>query len=198
MVTAALVTFNREREIRKVEAHLRASGLFADVIVWRNKPSDNRMVYGRYLAAAQARTELIYTQDDDCLVDNLEELVDAFDGKHLVSALKPNVADVYKKKFGRAQVTLVGWGAVFRRDWLSVFDRYIEHYGVDDLLLREADRIFTLLLNRPHHSLPAKIREFPSAVSERALSQQRNHWSYFYAAVERAAAIKASARSVPS
>ena len=64
-----------------------------------------------------------------------------------------------------AKVTLVGWGAVFRRDWLSVFDRYVERYGVDDLLLREADRIFTLLLNRPHHSLPAKIRSGQGATS---------------------------------
>ncbi len=189
-ITAVLTTFDREEEVRRVEKHLRSTGLFADVLVWRNTRHQNRMVYGRYLAAAQARTPLIYTQDDDCLVDNIGELIAAFDGKHLVSAMKPDaIARYEEQRRRRAQVTLLGWGSVFRREWIGVLNRYVVRHGVDELLLREADRVFTLLLDRPHHVVPARIQEFTCARDPRALSMQKSHWEHYRVAVERATAI---------
>ena len=196
-ITAVLTTFDRAEEVRQVEKHLRATGLFRDVLVWRNTHSDNRMVYGRYLAASQARTPLIYTQDDDCLVDNIAELIAAFDGEHLVSAMKPDaIARYEEQRRRRAQVTLLGWGSVFRREWISVLDRYISRYGVDELLLREADRVFTLLLDRPHHVVPAKIHEFTCARDPRALSMQKSHWEHYRVAVARTTAILKVARAL--
>jgi hypothetical protein len=196
LITAVLTTFDREQEFRRVEKHLRDSGVFADIIVWKNSPRDNRMVYGRYLAAAQARTPLIYTQDDDCLVRNIGGLIAAFDGKHLVSAMKPDAVERYEShKKRRAQPTLLGWGSVFRTEWISVLDAYTARYGVDSLLLREADRVFTVLLNRPHHVLPADIEEFTCARDTRALSMQKSHWEHYRMAVERAQSLLAPPRS---
>jgi hypothetical protein len=58
----------------------------------------------------------------------------------------------FQQKYESTGCTLVGWGAYFSRDKISVFDKYIERYGMDDHLYREADRIFTYL-NKPFNTI---------------------------------------------
>lgn len=60
---------------------------YADVIVWDNSIRDNRRIYSRFLAMAEADTEVCYTQDDDCLVpqSTQQALLDAWEPGVIVS-----------------------------------------------------------------------------------------------------------------
>lgn len=64
-VTACLVTRGDQPE--KMDEIIR-SLVFANVKVWDNSRHEDRKCYGRYRAAAEATTELVYFQDDDVLV----------------------------------------------------------------------------------------------------------------------------------
>lgn len=138
-VTAVLIT--REREYPK---EINLDG-FGEVLIRTECPS----IYERYLTAAKAKNDIIYVQDDDAIVD-YAELFTHYDGR-LTNAMTEHHARAYSDpSWGGA--TLVGWGCFFPKSALAVFDRYIEKYGVDAHLLREADRIFTVM-NRPHNTL---------------------------------------------
>jgi hypothetical protein len=189
-VSAVLVTYQRSAESARIEDHLASSGFFREVLVWTNTAADNRMLYGRYLAAAEAAYEVVYTQDDDCRVDNIADLLDGFDGERLICGMTARSRPRYEKMVqGTAQAALLGWGAVFRREWIRVLDPYLEKFGADPLFLREADRVFTVLLNRSHVMLPAAIQDFRCAHEPSALWRQPDHWQLLDEAVRRAAGL---------
>ena len=166
--------------------HLATSGFFREVLVWTNTVGSNCMVYGRYLAAARASFDIVYTQDDDCMVENIGELLDLFDGERLICAMKPDSLERYScKEYGGGRIALLGWGAVFRREWLAVLDRYVARFGQDALLRREADRIFTMLLDRPYRAIETRIRPFPCAAGPHALWRDPQHSAYLEEAVKR-------------
>lgn len=104
---------------------------FDELIVWNNAEKDaDERVYGRYLAAYQARNDVIVTHDDDCVVPDLHNLVKRWRGGLLV-----NVPGGEKP--------WLAWGGVFdRRDALAAFGRYLQRYPADDDLLDWADVIF--------------------------------------------------------
>lgn len=143
-------------------------GFFDEIIIKTESPS----VYQRYLSAAQAKNEIIYVQDDDCLV-NYQKLFEKYDGRITNTMTLP-----FQKKYEEMGCTLVGWGCYFPKSMLNVFDKYIEKYGCleDPHLFREADRIFTYLnkpfntIIQPHEDLlqtqdrmSLEPRHFPSA-----------------------------------
>jgi hypothetical protein len=103
-------------------------------------------VYKRYELAKQVKNDIIYVQDDDCLV-NYQNLFKHYDGRITNTMTLP-----FKQKYDDMGCTLVGWGAYFPKSMLSVFDKYIEKYGMDEHLYREADRIFTYL-NKPFNTI---------------------------------------------
>lgn len=115
---------------------------FDEILIQVNCPS----VYHRYLAAAKAKNSVVYVQDSDCMV-NYQVLLSKYDGR-----LTNTMTKEFQKKYEDMECTLVGWGCYFDKSMLSVFDRYIAKYGVDQHLLREADRIFTYL-NRPFNTV---------------------------------------------
>jgi GT2 family glycosyltransferase/predicted TPR repeat methyltransferase len=86
-------------------------------------------------------------------------------------------------------MSLVGWGAFFKKGAEQVLQRYIERFGEDELLCREADRIFSLLMNRPHRSLLAEVADLAGASGPEALSVEADHLERSGAAVARALAI---------
>lgn len=179
-----------------------------EVVIWNNDPEvplclrgenvrvvsspRNVKTFGRYLCAYHARNDVIYTQDDDWIVGGIREIYDAFrrDSSRIAHGLHPkhfavNRGNVYET----AQMSLVGWGALFRKEWIEVFDRYVERYGYDDVLLREADRVFSLLLNRRHTSLLVDVVPLSGANDERALWRQEEHRDAATEAVRRALGI---------
>jgi hypothetical protein len=113
------------------------SGLPADEVIVVNAPG--RGLYARYEAIEQAKHDVIYTQDDDCLVD----------ASAVVAEYEPGAVTCNMPSWKRPEypdgIALVGWGAVFHRNMVKVFGRYLSRFPADDLFLREADRVFTKL-----------------------------------------------------
>ena len=117
-------------------------GFFDEILVREESPS----VYQRYELAKQAKNDLIYVQDSDCMV-NYQNLFKKYDGRITNTMTLP-----FQRQYEPLGCTLVGWGTYFHKSALSIFDKYIAKYGVDAHLLREADRIFTYL-NRPFNTV---------------------------------------------
>jgi len=147
-ISCILITRHKEYPQMVLE-RLDLPGFFDEIIIVTECPS----VYHRYLAAMKAKNEIIYVQDDDCMV-NFQVLFSKYNGQITNAMTKPFI-----EKYKDIDCTLIGWGAFFPKSMLSVFDRYISKYGVDAHLLREADRIFTSLnkpwntINMPHEDL---------------------------------------------
>lgn len=181
LVSAILVNYKRPEEMKAVVADLSRYWFIDEILIHDNSAGRNVMCYGRYLSLPRAKNEAIYVQDDDCIIENLAELYGVFDGTKLVNGMKPERAGAYQ---GRD--SMMGWGAFFMRSWASVLGRYIDKYGEDEVLIRESDRIFTTLLEVPRMTLPAYVRDFPSAMAPFALSLQPEHEQMKRIALERA------------
>ena len=211
-VSACLVSWKRPENMRRIVQQLRTQRLIDDILVWNNDPTSylnldglegvtvieserNEVTYGRFLCMQRARHEIIYTQDDDCLVPNIRELYETFrlDPTRIAHNLKlGHLAANSDNLFGTAHMALVGWGAVLRREWTGVFDRYVDRFGKDELLRRKADRLFSILLNRRHRSLPIVVADLPGATGNEALSVRDDHLELTRKAVERALALLAT------
>jgi hypothetical protein len=115
---------------------------YDEVVIWDNsRRSRDLAAYGRYEAIKEARAEVIYFQDDDCLVTCHERLLGAYeDGKLL--------ANMPARRLDYTDTVLVGWGSLFRRDLPErAFARYADRYPTDDEQFRRigADFIFPML-----------------------------------------------------
>lgn len=142
-------------------------------------PHANLGPYGRYVTARKCSTDLIFTQDDDFRVDNVEAIYhEALARPDDITLCMDKGHVAYGKKhyqFGDAEMGLVGWGAMFRKKHLEVFRNYTERYGWDDLLLSKADRIFTMLQNRKHNILLAKGKMLPGSTGHESMYRQPDH-----------------------
>lgn len=138
---------------------------FGEVIVG----DGSRGPYGRFEAVKQARFDIIYSQDDDCVVD-IPELMAQWDG-HFVSNMKANRVAEYP-----GQITLTGWGCMFRKELISVLDKYTEKWGFDALFLRECDRVFPGL--NTHKNVFVDVENLPNATASNRLSCDPRHWDY--------------------
>ncbi len=143
MEKISCVLITRQKEYPKIAMERLDLGFFDEILIKTESPS----VYQRYLSAKEARNEIIYVQDDDCMV-NYQVLFKKYNGQITNTMTKP-----FQKQYEPMGCTLVGWGCFFPKSMLTVFDKYIEKYGADDpQLLREADRIFTYL-NKPFNTI---------------------------------------------
>ena len=104
------------------------------------------------MAVEKAKFDIIYTQDDDCVVD-IPLLLNEWDG-HFVTNMRPNRAAEYAKN-----MTLIGWGAVFNKDLIYALDRYTNRFGRDPLFIRECDRVFTGL--NTHKTVFIEVENLP-------------------------------------
>jgi len=175
-VSAVLLKYHRPKELDAICDHLKQYD-FIDEVLIRDNTEENLMGYGRYLTAKKARNETIYVQDDDCIID-VQKLYDIYDGTKLINGMKLSGIDAYS---GRD--SMVGWGTFFDKSWIKLLDKYINKFGVDDVLIREADRIFTSLL--PRTTIVMNVKDFPSALSKDALFRHPEHWDYKDKALKR-------------
>ena len=121
---------------------------------------ENQSCYGRFLCAAQARNPVIYVQDDDALNPDIPGLYEQFlrDPTRIAHILAPtHWGQRNRRVYGEAQAALVGWGAFFRKEWLSVLEELPLSLRQDPLFLREADVFFSLLLERKHNAVSGQI-----------------------------------------
>lgn len=149
---------------------------FGEVIVKTNSTS----VYERYLQAAQAKNDIIYVQDDDCIVQ-YKELFKHYNGR-ITNAMVGRKK--YYQEISEGRITLVGWGAFFPKKMLTSFQKYIDVYGVDSHLLREADRIFTWL-NYPHNTISLDRKDIIEPNGDGRMSADPRHYESMMEAIEK-------------
>lgn len=140
-----------------------------DVVIWDNSKRQDLKVLGRYAAAYEARHSVIYTQDDDCVLDSAQ-VIAAYEPGRVVA----NMPQAKRKEYAAIApgIALLGWGACFDAASVRVLDRYIERYGRDELLLRECDRVFTAL--NPTTLIDLPVTHLPHAFAGRMGNETRH------------------------
>lgn len=173
MAKISCVLITKEREYPKLVLERLALGFFDEIII----KTENKDIYERYFSAMKvAKNEIIYVQDDDCLV-NYQKLFKHYDGRITNTMTLP-----FQQKYEQMGCTLVGWGCYFPKSMLSVFDKYVEKYGVDKHLYREADRIFTYL-NKPFNTIIMPHEDLPQGMDR--MSFEPEHFTSADEALEK-------------
>jgi len=175
--TAVLLKYKRLTELKKIIVHLKKyPEIIDEIIVWDNTVI-NMCGMGRYLGALRAKNDIIFTVDDDAIPLNIPQLFEKYielkkQGKErIVNNMKPGAM----KKYKNFAQTMMGWGSFFPKSSVSVLKKYIDVYGIDELLIRDTSRIYTSLFGK-WYTFKAKIKEFPSASDPKiSLWMQKNH-----------------------
>lgn len=168
--------------------------VFRNVVVWDNSRLCDRGVFGRYEAVECAITGVVYTQDDDCVVDPEVQLA-------LLDAYEPGVLTVNMnpQHNGDAMplLALLGWGSVFdARSPERAFAQWERKHAADmrsrEFLTIGCDIVFPVLtpsrmLHLGHENLP-----YAWASNRTHLQpgyQERKGWYYREAAKLRTAPL---------
>lgn len=132
---------------------------------------DDLSVYGRYAAIEYTDADLIYVQDDDCVVSDPQAIVDAwhanrgYEGQRaFVDHVVCNMPSEFRHDFYEDHA-LVGFGAAFHRDApFRAFEKFEEPFmpvamNERDFFNRTCDIVFTALTPRilvdvPKDNLP--------------------------------------------
>ncbi len=146
-VSACLVTRGNV-DMTEILATITEAGI-DDIRIWNNALEQNLGVYGRYAAVEQALHDVIYVQDDDCVLPapSIRALIAAYKPGKITANMPPEFRRNYHDS------CLVGFGAVFDRDLPGrAFDRFGGHG-------KRPDVIFTTLtprrlVNVPYRNLP--------------------------------------------
>jgi hypothetical protein len=169
-VTAVLVKWKRPKELEIIYQLLSECVFIDEILVCDNTSSMNYGPYGRFVMAARAKNDVIFSQDDDCVVRNPGSLINLFNGQRIVCGMKPDHMRAYEQKkwhdSGGMLIgweALLGWGSVWKREWIGNFLPYIERYSVDDCLMNCGDRMFSVLTRVKPLMVEADIVEFHSA-----------------------------------
>lgn len=168
-ISACLVTWRRPDNLRRIVERLVREDFIGEVLVWRNDLAvalhlpwpkvrsidspTNVICHGRYLCAEQAAYPLVYVQDDDVLVHDIASLVRQFQADP--TRIHFNLSDWHYARrdrhiYGDSHSALIGWGAVFAKEWLSVLQLLPDSVRSSPLYQREADQYFTMLQRRHH------------------------------------------------
>lgn len=109
---------------------------FSDVIIWNNAEREDKGIFGRYAGIAEAKHDVIVTQDDDLIVTCWDALLEAYE-PGVVVCNYPEPWDI----------PWVARGAIFDRDLPQrAFDVYAAAHEFDhDFTHFMCDGIFTLL-----------------------------------------------------
>ena len=157
-VSAVLLVWKRVESTKILVDQIKKHKQIDEIILWNNNQDIeytrdilevdnitiinshiNKITFGRYLGAALAKNESIFVQDDDWNIKDFEFLYNKFittENDIIAVCPKTHMRDIERNKF-------VGWGSIFDKSALYVFDKYIQKYGEDELLYREADLLFT-------------------------------------------------------
>jgi len=194
--TAVLLSFDRLCNLQEIVDNLLSQPFVAEVIVWNNSPREdlrwldaervtvwtsgcNLYTWGRFVAARYcARHAWIVTQDDDYMIGNWPEIWDAREDSRITAALDQTHRNIHDKqsRWGRCHEVLLGWGSVFRRDLIPLaLHPYIALHGIDQPLLRKADRIFSIMLGCEHRIVDAQETRLPGVAGKMALYRRGDH-----------------------
>ncbi len=146
---------------------------FDELIVWDNsKRLFDLGPFGLYMAASEAKGEVLYVQDDDCIVSKPWTIAEAWTPGRIVCNMGQEYQQAYKNKRDK----LMGFGSVFERSLIRpTFAQYLKHFHLDDVTLREPNRIFTALNSGRIDIVDIPITHMPYASDPDRLWKQPNH-----------------------
>lgn len=164
--SACLVT-RGDVDLSRIIESIAAAGI-EDIVVWDNSQRDDLAVYGRYAAIEEAKYDLIYVQDDDCVLK--AKAIRSLLLLHEADSVVCNMPTPFRYAFYEEHA-LVGFGACFHRDapeeafstfWTAVTLGDIGPQGTD-FFERTCDIVFTALTPRIRVDLPYKNLPWASA-----------------------------------
>jgi hypothetical protein len=138
-----------------------------EVVVWDNSKHEDLGVYGRYAAIALTDAELIYVQDDDCVIEHeaMRQLVDHWYPDTIVA----NMPERFRPHYPDS--CLVGFGALFPRFLPFLAFDLLKATPADFYLT--CDVYFTAVSERVLLDLP--YRDQPWANDPDRMWKQRDH-----------------------
>lgn len=108
---------------------------YDEVIVWDNSKRPDLKIYGRFAAMREAKHEVCYSQDDDCIFRHHDELMAEYE-----PGIPTYVYGHYPEEGGFGDLPLPCGGALIPKSVaFSAFDRYFAHWPEDEALHYEAD-----------------------------------------------------------
>jgi hypothetical protein len=145
---------------------------FGQVSIWDNSVYQDRSVFGRWIAAKEAKKEIVYTQDDDCVLPpaSLQALLEAYEPGVVVSNTPERFRDRY------VEHCLVGFGAIFDRDLVEpAFERFFRRFPEfeQEWMWPRSDVVFTALNERRLLDLP--YEDLPWAHADNRMWKQAGH-----------------------
>jgi hypothetical protein len=166
MKISAIIPTNgsRKQELDAIVSYI--TPFFDEIIIQKDTGSQ---VYTRYEGIMRAKNDVIYTQDDDCIVENLKELLENYE-KGVIVANSDSMSRVKYAQLG-GNICLVGYGSVFDKNLINVLDGFKEWMSEKDVFYRECDRVFTWLNKKK--LINGNMKHFISAY--RGISSHRNH-----------------------
>lgn len=159
-----------------------ASLPFDDIVVWDNSKEQDYKVYGRYVAMKRAKYSIIYSQDDDAITQP-ERIC-----KHYMPGVITANLPIPRRVEYPDGITLLGWGSVFDKSLTGVFAKYLRRWPMDELFLRECDRVFTGLNRTWNITLP--FEHLPQAFTDDRMGQEKRHLSDLQEIRNRLASIR--------
>jgi hypothetical protein len=140
------------------------SSIDADEVVIRKGHGG---VWERWEAALSAKHDVVFVQDDDCVVD-YAGVIAAYDE----AAVTCNMLTSHRSDYPDA-IALVGWGCVFHKTMLGAFGQYVMKFPEDDLFRREADRVFTGL--NPLKLIDLGVHHLARAFGSNRMGREARH-----------------------
>jgi hypothetical protein len=172
-VTACLVT-RGDIDLKPILETL----IFPHVIVWDNSERQNIRTASRYAAISEAKTPVVYVQDDDTILgpDQQRALLDNYQPGRIVANMAPNHQPPHLDG-----LVFVGWGALFDQGLpRKAFDRAMpDRYDLGFQMVG-CDILFTMLT--PTTELDLGQTNLPEAFGpDRAHRHPRhNEWKTRY------------------
>ena len=191
MTVSAVVVSRMDRPIAPVLASILLH--VEELIVVRGHDG----VWERWEAVSRCKCDVIYTQDDDAVIN-----VPA-----VLAAYQPGLVTCNMPKDHRPDypddIALVGWGAVFDREmvwggnaeekwWTGAFGRYMDGGYDDPVFRRECDRVFTGL--SPLKLIDVGKIDLPHAHGADRMGREARHGTDLAEIRRRIYAIRAAAK----
>jgi hypothetical protein len=172
--TAILVTRGNV-PVREIVATIEDAGMWCTT--WDNSEHLDFSVFGRYIAAdtKQGISLIYYFQDDDCVTDPAAIVREWEPGK-IVCNMPVSLG--HRANYENQLDKLMGFGSVCERSLIKeTFERYWKYFPIDQVCLREADRIFTGLNAERIKLVDVPVRNLEWATAPDRLYRQPEHYT---------------------
>jgi hypothetical protein len=156
-ISAVIVTFgDRPEEVKKIAEALP----YDEVLIYDNAVEETDFkFFGQYIAAARAKHDTIYFQDDDLIFSKHEELMALYEPDRFIS----NMSESWITDMQYWDLAFTGAGSLVPRKLIwEAYDRWRSVYPVDEDFYREAAMIFGALMPYKRVDLGFEILEAAS------------------------------------